>query len=95
MLNGNIVAENTVLIPPSADQLRMKSTKTMLALSAGKGIVSFAEARPSAIRPKRKGKILQPVVLVDLQRKGPGAAKKQASADLTLFTCCLFFYRCS
>jgi hypothetical protein len=49
----------------SAEQLRAKSGKTMMAKSDGKGIAIVAEAGP--IERTKWGNILQPEVLADLQ----------------------------
>jgi hypothetical protein len=47
----------------------MKSGKTMVAKRAGKGISKLCRRRGWCERSG--GKVLQPVVLPDLQRKGP------------------------
>jgi hypothetical protein len=55
-------------INPSAKQLRVKSGKTMVVLSGGCGIATFAEAL--GLCERQQGKRLQPVVLADLQGEG-------------------------
>jgi hypothetical protein len=59
---------------PSAEQLRMKSGKTMVALCGCRGIANIC--RSNRQEGTKWGNCLQPVVLPDLQGKGPRAQKK-------------------
>jgi hypothetical protein len=65
--------------PPSAKQLRAKAGRTMVALSVGRGIGNFAEARDN--ERTQRGKRFQPVVLSGLQGKGP-VRQRSLFADL-------------
>jgi hypothetical protein len=58
---------------PSAGKLRVKAGRTMVALSAGKGIASFC--RKAGKAGAKRGKIIAAVVLPGLQGKGLCAKK--------------------
>jgi hypothetical protein len=83
--------KHSFLIFSSAEQLRVKSGKTMVASSVGKGIANICGSL--GIERAKQGNYLQPELLPDLQGKGQ---VRQRSLSAYLIIHLLFiFYRCS